>query len=138
MLQANREVYEFGDFRRIEAIASVPGIDVLFIGASDLSYSLGVGGQRDHALVREAVSKVLAAPSRQSPCCLWVPMGNETVPPVVEWDLPRQTSVIELPTSFVDQNTKHWYKFSSRCGRRHSPSLWLRGRLCFRRLLGYF
>ncbi len=45
----------------IEAIASVPGIDVLFIGASDLSYSLGVGGQRSHPLVKEAVAKVLAA-----------------------------------------------------------------------------
>jgi len=45
----------------IEQIASVPGIDLLFIGASDLSYSLGVGGQRHHALVKEAISKVLAA-----------------------------------------------------------------------------
>jgi 2-keto-3-deoxy-L-rhamnonate aldolase RhmA len=54
----------------IEAIASVPGIDVLFIGASDLSYSLGVGGQRDHALVREAVAKVLAAGKKYN-----VPVG---------------------------------------------------------------
>jgi 2-keto-3-deoxy-L-rhamnonate aldolase RhmA len=45
----------------IEAIASVPGIDVMFIGASDLSYSLGVGGQRDHPLMLEAIAKVLAA-----------------------------------------------------------------------------
>ncbi len=45
----------------IDAIASVPGIDVLFIGASDLSFSLGVGGQRQHPLVLEAIAKVLAA-----------------------------------------------------------------------------
>ncbi|MFN8008621.1 MAG: aldolase/citrate lyase family protein [Terriglobia bacterium] len=45
----------------IEKIAATPGIDVLFIGASDLSFSLGVGGQRHHPLVKEAVSKVLAA-----------------------------------------------------------------------------
>lgn len=45
----------------IDQIASVAGVDVMFIGASDLSYSLGVGGQRDHPLVKEAVSKVLAA-----------------------------------------------------------------------------
>jgi len=45
----------------IEAIASVPGIDVMFIGANDLSYSLGVGGKLNDPIVEEAVSKVLAA-----------------------------------------------------------------------------
>ena len=54
----------------IDAIASVPGIDVLFIGASDLSYSLGVGGQRDHPLVQEALAKVLAAGKKYN-----VPVG---------------------------------------------------------------
>jgi hypothetical protein len=54
----------------IDAIASVPGIDVLFIGASDLSYSLGVGGQRDHPLVQEALAKVLAAGKKYN-----VPIG---------------------------------------------------------------
>jgi 2-keto-3-deoxy-L-rhamnonate aldolase RhmA len=54
----------------IEAIASVPGIDVLFIGASDLSYSLGVGGQRDHPLVSEAIAKILAAGKKYN-----VPVG---------------------------------------------------------------
>ena len=54
----------------IDAIASVPGIDVLFIGASDLSYSLGVGGQREHPLVQEALAKVLAAGKKYN-----VPVG---------------------------------------------------------------
>src|SRR5262245_18618695 len=45
----------------IEAIASVPGIDVMFIGANDLSYSLGVGGKLNDPIVEEAVNKVLAA-----------------------------------------------------------------------------
>src|SRR5262249_50848306 len=45
----------------IEQIASVPGVDVLFIGVNDLSYSLGVGGQTTDPIVEEAVSKVLAA-----------------------------------------------------------------------------
>ena len=45
----------------IDAIASVPGIDVLFIGANDLSFSLGVGGRTNDPLVEEAVNKVLAA-----------------------------------------------------------------------------
>ncbi len=54
----------------IDAIASVPGIDALFIGASDLSYSLGVGGQRQHPLVQEAIAKVLAAGKKYN-----VPVG---------------------------------------------------------------
>ncbi len=45
----------------IEEIASVPGIDVLFIGANDLSFSLGKGGQTTDPVVEEAVGKVLAA-----------------------------------------------------------------------------
>lgn len=45
----------------IEEIASVPGIDVLFIGVNDLSFSLGVGGKTTDPVVEEAVAKVLAA-----------------------------------------------------------------------------
>ncbi len=45
----------------IEEIAAVPGIDVLFIGANDLSFSLGVGGQLDHPLMQEAVDRILSA-----------------------------------------------------------------------------
>ncbi len=45
----------------IDEIASVPGIDVLFIGANDLSFSLGVGGRLTDPLVEDAVNKVLAA-----------------------------------------------------------------------------
>ena len=32
----------------IDEIAAVPGIDVLFIGTSDLSFSLGLRGRQDH------------------------------------------------------------------------------------------
>ena len=45
----------------IEEIASVPGVDLLFIGTSDLSYSLDVGGQVEHPRVEQAVARVLAA-----------------------------------------------------------------------------
>jgi 2-keto-3-deoxy-L-rhamnonate aldolase RhmA len=45
----------------IDAIASVPGIDVMFIGANDLSFSLGVGGKLNDPLVEAAYEKVLAA-----------------------------------------------------------------------------
>ena len=48
----------------IEEIAAVPGIDVLFIGANDLSFSYGVGGKLDDPLVVAAVDRVLAAAKR--------------------------------------------------------------------------
>ncbi|HEV8130862.1 MAG TPA: aldolase/citrate lyase family protein [Acidobacteriota bacterium] len=54
----------------IEQIASVPGVDVLFIGANDLSFSLGVGGKLTDPLVEDAVSKVLAAGKKHA-----IPVG---------------------------------------------------------------
>lgn len=54
----------------IDEIAAVEGIDVLFIGTSDLSYSLGHGGELDHPTVRHAVAKILAAAKRRN-----VPVG---------------------------------------------------------------
>ena len=45
----------------IDAIAATPGLDVLFIGPSDLSFSLGVGGQVEHPKVLEAIAKVVVA-----------------------------------------------------------------------------
>jgi 2-keto-3-deoxy-L-rhamnonate aldolase RhmA len=50
----------------IDQIASVPGIDVLFIGPNDLSFSLGVGGRTKEPVVEEAVAKVLAAGRRHN------------------------------------------------------------------------
>ncbi len=60
---------------QIEEIAAVPGIDVLFIGTSDLSFSLGVGGQTDHPRVKEAVARVLAA-GRQHNIPVGRPVAN--------------------------------------------------------------
>jgi 2-keto-3-deoxy-L-rhamnonate aldolase RhmA len=45
----------------IEEIAAVPGIDVLFLGANDLSFSLGVGGRLDDPLVEQVAARLLAA-----------------------------------------------------------------------------
>jgi len=45
----------------VEAIAATPGIDVLFIGTSDLSYSLGLRGNQDDPRLHEAIGKVVAA-----------------------------------------------------------------------------
>ena len=44
----------------IEAIAAVDGVDVVFVGAMDLSQSMGLPGKTDSATVRDAVDDALA------------------------------------------------------------------------------
>ncbi len=44
---------------KIEEIAATPGIDVLFIGANDLAYSLGLRGNQDHPKHRAAMQKII-------------------------------------------------------------------------------
>lgn len=43
----------------IGALCAVPSIDVLFLGAADLSQSLGVPGEQDHPAVRRALDTVI-------------------------------------------------------------------------------
>src|SRR5436189_34122 len=47
--------------RNAEAIAAVPGVDVLFIGPNDLSASLGIFRQFDNPEYRRAVDHILSA-----------------------------------------------------------------------------
>jgi 4-hydroxy-2-oxoheptanedioate aldolase len=44
-----------------EAIAAVPGIDVLLIGTNDLALELGIPGEMGHAKIRDAYAAVIAA-----------------------------------------------------------------------------
>ncbi len=48
----------------IDEIAATPGIDVLFIGTSDLSFSLGLRGKQDHPRLKEAIGRIVAAGQR--------------------------------------------------------------------------
>ncbi len=61
----------------IEAIASVPGIGVLFVGVNDLSFSLGIGGRTTDPLVEQALTKVLDA-GRRHGIPVGYPTGNPT------------------------------------------------------------
>ena len=45
----------------IDEILTVPGVDLIFVGPSDLSGSMGLLGQVTHTRVEEAIQKVLAA-----------------------------------------------------------------------------
>ena len=45
----------------IDEIAATPGIDVIFIGTSDLSFSLGLRGEQNHPRLEAAIAKIVAA-----------------------------------------------------------------------------
>jgi 2-keto-3-deoxy-L-rhamnonate aldolase RhmA len=49
---------------RIDEIAATPGIDVLFIGTSDLSFSLGLRGRQDEPILQDEIRKIAAAAKR--------------------------------------------------------------------------
>jgi len=68
-------IEEVGAVDKIEEIAATPGIDVLFIGANDLSYSLGLRGNQDHPKHREAMAKIIAA-ARKNGLPLGRPVAN--------------------------------------------------------------
>ena len=46
---------------RIDEIAATPGLDALFIGTSDLSFSLGLRGNQKDPKLDEAIARVVAA-----------------------------------------------------------------------------
>ncbi|MBL8223249.1 MAG: aldolase, partial [Bryobacterales bacterium] len=46
---------------KIDEIAATPGIDVLFIGTSDLSFSMGFRGAQNEPALQKALDRVVAA-----------------------------------------------------------------------------
>jgi 2-keto-3-deoxy-L-rhamnonate aldolase RhmA len=46
---------------RVDEIAAVEGIDILLIGTNDLCAELGIPGQYDHKLIRDAYKRAIAA-----------------------------------------------------------------------------
>jgi 2-keto-3-deoxy-L-rhamnonate aldolase RhmA len=57
-------IEEAAGVEQIEEIAAIPGIDVIFIGVSDLSFSLGLRGRQDEPLLEEAIARIVAAAQR--------------------------------------------------------------------------
>jgi 2-keto-3-deoxy-L-rhamnonate aldolase RhmA len=48
----------------IDAIAATPGVDVVFIGTSDLSFSLGLRGRQDEPALDDAIARIVEAVRR--------------------------------------------------------------------------
>lgn len=57
-------VEEAEAIERVDEIAATPGVDVVFVGTGDLSFSLGLRGQQQHPRVEEAAALALAAARR--------------------------------------------------------------------------
>ncbi|HWQ56513.1 MAG TPA: aldolase/citrate lyase family protein [Bryobacteraceae bacterium] len=68
----------------VDAIAATPGLDALFIGTSDLSFSLGLRGRQDDPALEKAITKVVAA-ARKHGKPLGRPVGNSArIPEFIE------------------------------------------------------
>jgi 2-keto-3-deoxy-L-rhamnonate aldolase RhmA len=57
-------VEEVGALQHLDAIAAMPGVDVIFIGTSDLSFSLGLRGRQDGAELNQAIEAIVSAAQR--------------------------------------------------------------------------
>jgi 2-keto-3-deoxy-L-rhamnonate aldolase RhmA len=57
-------VEQVSALEHVDEIAATPGVDVVFVGTGDLSFSLGLRGQQQHPRVEEAAAAVLAAARR--------------------------------------------------------------------------
>ncbi|KAF2165443.1 hypothetical protein M409DRAFT_24292 [Zasmidium cellare ATCC 36951] len=77
----------------IDAIAAVEGVDILLLGANDLSLEVGIPGDWDHAEFRNALTKIAAACQDHAKC--FGIAGIYTRPAVCQW------AVQELGARFV-------------------------------------
>jgi 2-keto-3-deoxy-L-rhamnonate aldolase RhmA len=69
----------------IEEIAATPGLDVIFIGTSDLSFSLGLRGEQNHPKLQAAVDKVFAVGKKHGKF-----MGRPALTPAQVTEFTRQ------------------------------------------------
>ena len=79
--QANRETLVIVHIETAEAvenlreIVAVEGVDVVFIGPTDLSHSLGVAGQMDHPSLQHAMNRITETVG-ESEAALGILVGN--------------------------------------------------------------
>jgi 4-hydroxy-2-oxoheptanedioate aldolase len=65
----------------LDAIMTVPGLDVLFIGPFDLSTALGISGQLDHPLLLDTVGDIVKrARVRHMAVGIWMPTPEQVGP----------------------------------------------------------
>ncbi len=68
--EANRETFiviqleQPSALDQVEAIAAIPGVDILMLGPADFSILSGIPGQFDHPLIRDAKKRIAAAANK--------------------------------------------------------------------------
>ena len=86
MARSNREILlacmieDMAAVERIDEIAAVPGVDLLAVGPSDLSRSLGVSGHPDHPRLVAAIDRVREAVKKGAGCRLALPLNHAAFP----------------------------------------------------------
>ena len=86
MAQSNKEVLlacmieDMEAVEQIEEIAAVDGVDLLAVGPSDLSRSLGVSGHPDHPKLVAAIDRVRAAVRNGGSVRLAIPLNHGAFP----------------------------------------------------------
>src|SRR5579871_4562823 len=86
MAQSNREILlacmieDMAAVERIDEIAAVEGVDLLAVGPSDLSRSLGVSGHPDHPKLVAAIERVRAAVGNGGRVRLAIPLNHAAFP----------------------------------------------------------
>jgi 2-keto-3-deoxy-L-rhamnonate aldolase RhmA len=86
MAQSNQEILlacmieDMEAVERIDEIAAVEGVDLLAVGASDLSRSLGVSGQPDHPRLIAAIDRVREAAQKSACARLALPLNHAAFP----------------------------------------------------------
>jgi 2-keto-3-deoxy-L-rhamnonate aldolase RhmA len=86
MASSNREILlacmieDMAAVERIDEIAAVPGVDLLAVGPSDLSRSLGVSGHPDHPSLVAAIDRVRDAVKGGAGCRLAIPLNHAAFP----------------------------------------------------------
>ncbi|MFN0196164.1 MAG: HpcH/HpaI aldolase family protein [Planctomycetaceae bacterium] len=102
----------------VDAIAQTPGLDAIFIGPCDLSYSLGVPLQWDHPKLNAAIETVIAAGKK---CGRTLAMAVDGTPEEV---VHRIRQGIQLTTIGID-----WYFMRSAINQQTSKIRTLLGEL---------
>ena len=86
MAQSNREILlacmieDMAAVEVIDEIAAVEGVDLLAVGPSDLSRSLGVSGQPDHPRLVAAIDRVREAVKKGAGARLALPLNHAAFP----------------------------------------------------------
>ena len=68
-------IEEASALESLDAIVATPGVDVVFLGTGDLSFSLGLRGKQDHPRIDEA-AEALAAAARRHGKVAGRPLGS--------------------------------------------------------------